>query len=255
MEKAPKAYKNFEFLNSRAARELRILAECIEPRDRFQRFGVDRSIVFFGSARLKDKKTIEELKKNAKTDLEKKQLKHMEVMSGYYDAAEELAFKLAEWTDIKHGREDRYYICTGGGPGIMEAANRGAQRYNKDLSIGLNISLPFEQNPNNFISENLNFEFHYFFTRKFWFLKLAEALIVFPGGFGTCDELFELLTLVQTHKVKEVPIILFGKSFWKNLINFDYFVECGLIAKKDLDLFKYVDTADEAFKYLIRLLD
>ena len=255
MEKAPKAYKNREFLSSRAAREIRILAECVEPRDRFQRYGVNNSIVFFGSARIQPQEELDLLKMKAKTTAEKRKIAGLELMTKYYNDAEELAYKLAKWTDKNHGREDRYYICTGGGPGIMEAANKGAHKYKSDLSVGLNISLPFEQEPNDFIASHLNFEFHYFFTRKFWFLKLAKALIVFPGGFGTMDELFELLTLIQTKKIKEIPIILYGKEFWEKLVNFDYLVETSLINESDLKLFRMVSDPADAYSFLKKQLE
>ncbi|MCB0279615.1 MAG: TIGR00730 family Rossman fold protein [Calditrichaeota bacterium] len=233
MKRAQKAYKNLTFLNSSAAREIRILSELIEPRVRFKKYRVNKAIVFYGSARIKDSR-----------------IKVDGPMSAYYEAAEQLAQRLVNWTTKTHSKGNQYYICTGGGPGIMEAANKGAYEQNTNMSLGLNISLKYEQIPNAYISPHLNFEYHYFFTRKFWFFKLAKALVVFPGGFGTCDELFELLTLVQTDKVRHVPIILFGESFWRKLINFDYFAECGLIDKNDLKLFQFVETVDEAFDFL-----
>src|SRR5699024_9351624 len=173
----------------------------------------------------------------------------------YYDLARALASRLAEWTTHRHDAEDRFYICTGGGPGIMEAANRGAADSNPELSMGLNISLPHEQRSNAYVSDDLNLDFHYFFMRKFWFLNLARALVVFPGGFGTMDELFEVLTLQQTGKKSRIPVLLFGRRFWERLVDFDLFVEEGLIAQEDLDFLHLVDNVDEAFDCLTGQLE
>jgi len=212
------------------ARPLRILAEYLEPRDRLQRYQVRRSIIFFGSARIQPN-----------------QPDPVADSIDYYAEARALSARIAQWTTEQHEEPDRYHICTGGGPGIMEAANRGAHDVNPDLSMGYNISLPHEQSSNAYISEKLNFDFHYFFMRKFWFMYVAHGLIVFPGGFGTMDELFETLTLIQTEKQAPIPIILFGKKFWERLIDFDLFEEMGLISKSDRDLFHMVETVDEAF--------
>lgn len=232
-----KAYKNPEFMLGRDARPLRILAEYMEPDSRFREGEVQRAVIFFGSARTR----------------------HGEPMHvggrDYYEEARSLASRVAEWTSDRHAEPERYYICTGGGPGIMEAANRGASEHDSSLSIGLNISLPHEQNSNAYVSDDLNFEFHYFFMRKFWFLKLARALVVFPGGFGTMDELFEVLTLQQTGKKRGIPVLLFGRDFWERLIDFDLFVEEGLIAPTDLDYIHLVDNVEEAFVCLTGQLE
>jgi uncharacterized protein (TIGR00730 family) len=263
LEKAPKAYDNKSFIHSKDGRMMRIMAEYLHPLSHFKRNFIHSSIIFFGSARIPSKELLEkhtedllELLAEANTDTayaeveeRLKEHKAKEPIVRYYDDAVELAKLITEWSN-KLPKKYRYGICTGGGPGIMEAANRGAQMAG-GRSIGLNISLPFEQYPNNFIDEDLNFEFHYFFMRKFWFVYLAEALIAFPGGFGTLDELMEILTLLQTRKVtREIPVLLYGEEFWKKLINFDYLIEMGLISKKDLNLFKFVNTPEEAFTYI-----
>lgn len=232
-----KAYKDPGFMMTREARPLRILAEYLEPHERLQRHQVNRCLIFFGSARLSAGKA-----DNVANAVD------------YYAQARELAARLARWTTDQHAEHERYHICTGGGPGIMEAANRGAADENPDLSMGYNISLPHEQGGNPYVSPQLNFEFHYFFMRKFWFTYLAHGLVVFPGGFGTMDELFEVLTLIQTQKQAPIPIVLFGGKFWKRLINFDLFVEMGLISKADLDLFHFVDTVDGAFDFMCEAL-
>lgn len=231
------AYEDPEFMLSRQARPLRILAEYLEPRDRLARFQVSRCLIFFGSAR------IQPAQPDGVADA-----------VDYYAQARELAARLAQWTTEQHLEHERYHICTGGGPGIMEAANRGAADINPDLSMGYNISLPHEQGANPYISARLNFEFHYFFMRKFWFMYVAHGLVIFPGGFGTLDELFELLTLIQTEKQARIPIVLFGGDFWKRLINFDLLVDMGLISESDLDLFHFVDTVDEAYEFMCKTL-
>ena len=176
-------------------------------------------------------------------------------MSGYYEAARELSFRLTEWSKNLEEGKQRFVICSGGGPGIMEASNRGASEA-KGLNIGLNISLPFEQNDNPYITRRLSLEFHYFFMRKFWFSYLAKAVVVMPGGFGTLDEFMEVLTLVQTGKIKKhMPIVLFGKSFWEKVIDFDALVEFGTISASDLDLFLTTDSVDEAYEYLTAELE
>jgi uncharacterized protein (TIGR00730 family) len=227
-----KAYKNLDFLTSREARTVRMLAEYLEPQTRFQRLGVHRAVIFWGSARIGPEKVCPPTGR------------------AYYESARELAGRLAQWTTSRHKKEDRYFICTGAGPCIMEAANRGAYEVNPALSMGLNISIPFEQSSNEFINPDLNLEFHYFFLRKFWFVNLAQALVIFPGGYGTMDELFELLTLMQTGKKSRIPILLFGKSFWEKVVNFRFLAEEGLISKEDLELFFMTDDLDEAFTYL-----
>ncbi len=252
-----KAYKNEEFLTSREARVIRILAEYIEPEVRFKKFNVKDTIVFFGSARIipeeKALKNVELLERKKRTKKIEKLLDEARkdlVFSKYYEAARELAKKITLWSKEIHNDEHRFIVCSGGGPGIMEAANKGASEAG-GVSIGLNISLPFEQEPNPYITRELAFEFHYFFMRKFWFVYLAKAIIVFPGGFGTMDEFFELLTLVQTGKLEKlIPIVLYGKEYWDEIINFDALVKWGTISEEDLKLFKFIDNVDEAFFYI-----
>lgn len=262
LQRAPKAYKNLDFLNSKDARSIRILAEYTYPEHTLRNVPMLGTIAFFGSARIRseeefqaaDSQLHQELKAAKPDDLRIIQskldrLQRQRHFTDYYNHAVELAHKLTEWS-LTLPQHKRLLICSGGGPGIMEAANRGAHNAGGE-SIGLNISLPFEQYPNPYISPELNFEFHYFFIRKFWFMNLAKALIVFPGGFGTMDELFELLTLVQTQKItKEMPIVLYGREFWRKLFNFEYLVETGMISEEDLMLFHFADTPDEAFEYV-----
>ena len=244
----PKAYQDTRFLQSKDARALRILAEYLEPLYRFQRHNVQDTIVFMGSARLRSKKAAEAALADAKRTAQ-----HIEAaqtalrLSVYYEAARELARRLTEWSKKLDREERRFVICTGGGPGIMEAANRGASEA-KGLNVGLTISIPDEDFDNPYISRELHFYFHYFFMRKFWFVYLAKAVVLFPGGFGTLDELFEILTLVQTGKTrKRMPIVLFGTEYWDEVINFDALVRCGTIGAGDLDLFHRTDSVDEAY--------
>jgi uncharacterized protein (TIGR00730 family) len=248
-----KAYKNIAFLKRREARTMRILSEYLEPETRFEDFNVSDTIVFFGSARVLPKKQARAALKEAKGRGVEEEITKAErdlAMSRYYEEARELAKRLTKWSKgLEKGRR-RFVVCTGGGPGLMEAANRGASEA-KGLNIGLNISLPNEQNDNPYISRELDFEFNYFFMRKFWFTYLAKALVAFPGGFGTMDEFFELITLLQTRKLgKKVPIVLYGTSFWNEVINFDALVRYGTISASDLDLFKRLDTVDQAFDYI-----
>ncbi len=232
IHKAQKAYKNEKFLNSREARTLRILSEYIEPEKRFREMNIHHTVVFFGSARVSAENS-------------------QQPTSSYYWAAEELAYKLASWAKTVPNKDKSFQICTGGGPGIMEAANRGARRAGEH-TIGLNIALPFEQFPNQYISPELNFEFHYFFMRKLWFLYYAKAIVVFPGGFGTLDELFETLTLKQTKTLEksDMPILLYDRNYWESFINFDKLVEYGLISPEDVDLMYYFTDPDDGFNYL-----
>jgi len=253
-----KAYKNLGFLNSRQARAIRIMCEYMEPLVRFEKLGVTDTIVFFGSARTLDPDVaranlaaVEAVPADtpeaarcladARRDVE---------MSRFYDDARQLASRLTTWAkDLEEG-SNRFAICSGGGPGIMEAANRGAAEAGGP-SIGLNISLPFEQRPNPYQSHDLSFEFHYFFIRKFWFMCPARALVIFPGGYGTMDELFELLTLTQTGKSPlQIPIVIFGSEFWSRAINFEYLAESGVIERKDLELFHVFDDVTAAFEFL-----
>lgn len=235
MKRASKAYKNIEFLKSQEARTLRILAEYLEPEKRFREQKIKHTVVFFGSSRVQPEPSGENAQETHK----------------FYWAAEELAFRLAAWSKELHANGEGFSICSGGGPGIMEAANRGAHRAGA-RSIGLNITLPHEQLPNDYITPDLNFEFHYFFMRKLWFLYHAKALIIFPGGFGTMDELFETLTLIQTHKMGKanLPVLLYDRHFWERFINFQMWVEYQFISREDLDLFHFFDSPEEGFNYL-----
>lgn len=233
-----KAYNNIDFLNSPDARTIRIMCEYIEPKARFEKYGINHTIVFFGSARIRPKQ------ENA--DDEKKGISSM---SKYYEDAVELAEMAVRWSKSLPEKQ-QFTICSGGGPGIMEAANLGAMRADGQ-SIGLNISLPHEQTPNSYISDNLGFEFHYFFMRKFWFVHLARALVVFPGGFGTLDETFEVLTLMQTKKLThKVIVLMYGSDYWKKVVNFDFLIEQGMIDSDDLGLFHFVDSPLQAMDCL-----
>ncbi|MDQ6619175.1 MAG: TIGR00730 family Rossman fold protein [Pseudomonadota bacterium] len=224
----PVAYKNEEFLDSDDARPLRILAEYIEPLHAFHHEGVCDTIVFFGSARLARDGPL----------------------GRYYDEARELARRVTTWSMSLPSTSRHYVVCSGGGGGIMEAANRGAADAG-GRSIGLNIGLPHEQRPNPYITPELSFEFHYFFMRKVWFAHLARALIVFPGGFGTLDELMEILTLSQTGKLaRPIPVLLYGPDYWKEVINFEALVRHGMIEAADLALFQFVDDPASAFRLL-----
>jgi len=255
-----KAYNNSDFLNSPAAREIRVLCEFTEPRTRLHKHNVRDTVVFYGSARTLSRREAKTRLADARKELqaapEKKQLQlkvrraeNQVLMSRYYEDAVELARLLTDWS-IRE-RDRAIYVCSGGGPGIMEAANKGARKVPGGRSIGFTISLPFEQDPNPHISDDLTFEFHYFFIRKFWFVYLAKALVIFPGGFGTLDELFELLTLVQTHKTKkEMAIIIYGSDYWSKVLQFEPMVEMGMIDPEDLKLFRFCDTPEEAFEYL-----
>jgi uncharacterized protein (TIGR00730 family) len=262
-QKLVKAYNNKQFLHSADGRTVRMLCEYYEPLHRFRKEGVSDTIVFFGSSRAKplkeaqqDLERIEkELagKRNLSTDDQKRLDRAVRAvrLAKYYDDAVTLAKMVTKW-DQSRPRSSRYFmVCSGGGPGIMEAANRGAYEAG-GKSTGLCISLPHEQQSNPFISPHLGFEFHYFFMRKYWFVYLAKALIIFPGGFGTMDELFEVLTLLQTQKVtKPLAIILYGGEYWKNVINFDTMIEWGTISQKDLDLFHLCDSPERAFDILV----
>jgi uncharacterized protein (TIGR00730 family) len=222
------AYRNAEFLDSDAARPLRILAEYLEPLESFRREHIRDTIVFFGSARLSPDGPL----------------------GRYYEEARELARLVTAWSKSLPSHSRRYIVCTGGGGGIMEAANRGASEAG-GKTIGLNIGLPREQRPNPYITRELCFEFHYFFMRKLWFAHLARALVAFPGGFGTLDELAEILTLAQTGKLeRRVPVLLYGSSYWKEIIDFDALVRHSMIDREDLELFQYADDPATALRLL-----
>lgn len=263
LERAPKAYDNKDFIHSRDGRTIRLISEYLYPEQYLRKYGVKGVIVFYGSARsmslddynakmryLKDeldKSKDEEIRESYRKQIEMHE-KQIGITETYEDVVK-LSKMMAEWT-MSLPENHRYLVCSGGGPGMMEAANRGAYKAGHP-NIGFNISLPFEQYPNQFITPDLNFEFHYFFMRKFWFVYLAKAMVATPGGFGTLDELLEILTLKQTHKVtKPIPIVLYNEEFWRNLINFDYLVETGMISPGDVDLFEYCNTPEEAFEYL-----
>jgi len=227
--KRTKAYHDAGFINSKDARALRILAEYLEPKARFEAHGLDDTIVFYGSARTRPD-------------------------SKYYEAARRLAFRLTQWSKALESKERRFVVATGGGPGIMEAANRGASEA-KGLTAGIGISIPIEQTDNEYITRGLSFHFHYFFMRKFWFAYLAKAMVAFPGGFGTLDELFETLTLVQTKKMKKpMPIVLFGTEYWDDVIDFEALVRHGMINAEDGKLFYRTDSVDQAFDWLVAQL-
>jgi uncharacterized protein (TIGR00730 family) len=279
LNRAPLAYENTAFLHSPEGRLMRMIAEYSEPLARFRRQRIEDTVVFFGSARFRglDEATralqllqntgpatpvpsvgqppsAEELARVEPAEQELR-LAHSAVeMARYYEDARKLAGMLTTWAMTLPGRRHRFVVTSGGGPGIMEAANRGAYEAG-GKSIGLNIELPFEQKPNPWVTPELNFEFRYFFMRKYWFAYLAKALVVFPGGFGTLDEMFELLTLSQTEKLaKKIPILIYGPDYWKNVINLNHLAEKGAIAMKDRDLFQYVDTPEEAFTTLKAVL-
>jgi len=251
-----KAYKNESFIGTADARPLRILAEYIEPQSRFRELRVRDTIVFFGSARILPRETAEAQLAAARAEggdvaAATARLK----MSRYYEETRELAFRLTQWSKGLAESERRFVVCSGGGPGIMEAANRGASEA-KGENIGLNISLPFEQSENPYITRRLAFEFHYFFMRKFWFSYLAKAMVVMPGGFGTFDEFMEVVTLVQTLKIKKhLPIVLYGSEYWDKVVHFEPMVEFGTISPEDLNLFHRSDTVDDAFRYIVHELE
>lgn len=275
LEQAPLAYENSDFLNSPDGRMLRIIAEYQEPMARFRRERIQDTVVFFGSARFRalDVASSElELLENTSSaqpapeheqparpgEIERGEASALKLrlaeaaveMAAYYEDARELAGLVATWSQTLPGPRHRFVVTSGGGPGIMEAANRGAYEAGCK-TIGLNIKLPFEQHPNPYITPALNFDFHYFFMRKYWFAYLAKALVVFPGGFGTLDEMFELLTLAQTKKLaKKITVVVYGSSYWKNVINLETLAEKGAIAPSDLDLFQFADTPEEAFEIL-----
>jgi uncharacterized protein (TIGR00730 family) len=257
-EKQPLAYYNREFLESTDARPIRILAEYLDPLRRFRQANIQDTVVFFGSARIHSRQYAERAllrltkSKSRRADLAaaiKRSRKAVE-WSRYYEDARALARQLTAWSLSLEESRNRFVVCSGGGPGIMEAANRGAYEAG-GKSIGLNIRLPFEQGPNRYISKGLHFEFHYFFMRKFWFAYLAKSLVIFPGGFGTLDEMFEILTLTQTRKLsKKMLVVLYGQEYWNEVFDLKPLVEWGAIAEHDLKLMTYVNTPGDAFEAL-----
>ena len=249
-----KAYLKESFLNSGDARPLRLLAEYLEPKSRFDRHRIDDTVVFMGSARFVSREQAEAEVAAAKPGAELERARARLANSRWYEDARELARRVTEWSKQLEDEDKRFVVCTGGGPGIMEAANRGASEA-KGLNIGLTISLPVEEFDNRYTTRELSFHFHYFFMRKFWFAYLAKALIVFPGGFGTLDELFEIITLRQTRKMKKhLAIVLFGAQYWNEVVDFEALVRHGTIDRADLALFHRTDSVDEAFALVTRHL-
>jgi len=275
LDPAPLAYENPEFLNSPEGRLVRIMAEYQEPMARFRRERIQDTVVFFGSARFRALDVAhselellassgsgepapeyeqparpDEIESGEASRLKLKLAEAAVEMARYYEDARRLAGMMATWSQTLPGRRHRFVVTSGGGPGIMEAANRGAYEAG-GKTIGLNIQLPFEQHPNPYITPELNFDFHYFFMRKYWFAYLAKALVVFPGGFGTMDEMFEVLTLTQTRKLaKKITVVIYGPEYWKHVINLELLVEKGAIAPEDLELFQFADTPEDAFRIL-----
>lgn len=245
-----KAYHNEEFLNRGAGRPLRILAEYLEPEDRLQRHRIADTIVFMGSARLVPRAQAEKEMKAAKGKAAREKAEMRLFMSEFYEDASDLAERLTTWSKELKDDDHRYVVCTGGGPGVMEAANRGASRA-KGINMGMSISIPDEQSFNSFITREFMFHFHYFFMRKFWLAYLAKAVIFFPGGYGTLDELFEFLTLLKTRKFKKhLPIVLFCRPYWEEVLDFDALLRYGTIDQSDRELFMVTESVDEAFSYI-----
>jgi uncharacterized protein (TIGR00730 family) len=259
MSRQPLAYYNKEFLETTDARPIRILSEYLDPRRRFRLANIQDTVVFFGSARVHSRQRAErallrltksKAQRNAEHAAALKRSRKAVEWSRYYEDARELAYRLTEWSMSLDETHRRFVVCSGGGPGIMEAANRGAYEAG-GKSVGLNIALPFEQGPNRYITKGLHFEFHYFFMRKFWFAYLAKALVIFPGGFGTLDEMFEILTLAQTRKLKKkLLVILYGNDYWSEVFDLRPLVEWGAINERDLGLLSRVDSPDAAFEKL-----
>src|SRR6476619_6745876 len=255
----PLAFHDDDFLESTDARPLRILAEYLEPLRRFRQENIQDTVVFFGSARVDSREVAESALKKLKAAKGKRTAAYLAALkrgrkavewSRYYEDARLLANKLTKWSLSLESPRHRFVVCSGGGPGIMEAANRGAHEAG-GKSIGFNIRLPFEQGANRYITDGLHFEFHYFFMRKFWCAYLAKALVIFPGGFGTLDEMFEILTLSQTQKLsKQLGVFLYGREYWEEIIDLKPMAEWGAINAADLDLLKWVNTPDEAFEQL-----
>jgi uncharacterized protein (TIGR00730 family) len=260
MAQTPLAYLNPDFLDSEEARPIRILSEYLEPLGRFKEQQIQDTVVFFGSARVDSRERAERAlrtlrargERDADAAYEKELHKTRKAVewARFYEEARELARLLTSWSLTLGSPNHRFVVTSGGGPGIMEAANRGAREAG-GKTIGLNIRLPFEQGLNPYVTEGLRFEFHYFFMRKFWFAYLAKALVIFPGGFGTCDELFEILTLAQTDKLsKKIQVILYGRDYWSQVLDLTPMAEWGAIAEKDVELLEFADTPGDAFEQL-----
>jgi uncharacterized protein (TIGR00730 family) len=260
MVQQPLAYLNAEFLESNEARPIRILAEYLEPLRRFKEQKIQDTVVFFGSARVDSRERAERAYKTLKArgvldadekyEIELRKSGKAVEWARYYEEARELARLLTAWSGTLQSENHRFVVMSGGGPGIMEAANRGAHEAG-GKTIGLNIRLPFEQDANPYITDGLQFEFHYFFMRKFWFAYLAKALVIFPGGFGTCDELFEILTLAQTDKLsKKIAVILYGSDFWDQVLSLKPMADWGAIAEEDVELLQRADAPTDAFEQL-----
>jgi len=275
LKSAQLAYENPTFLNSADGRLIRIVSEYMEPLSRFRREQIQDTVVFFGSARFRGKTeadhemellentgssqpapsheqpaSIPQIVEGSATNLQRKRAVAAVEMARYYEDARRLASLLTAWAKQIPSPRSRFVVTSGGGPGIMEAANRGAYEAG-GKTIGLNIRLPFEQAPNPYITPSLNFEFHYFFMRKLWFAYMSKALVVFPGGFGTLDEMFEILTLAQTHKLaKKITVVIYGSDYWKRVLNLDVLVDSGAISPKDIELFQFADTPEQAFEML-----
>ena len=260
MHQQPLAYADAEFLDSDEARPLRILAEYLEPLRRFKQQNIQDTVVFFGSARIHSRERAEEalerLERRFGARIGPERDAHLArgrkavEWSRYYEEARELARMVTDWSKSLASEHHRFVVTSGGGPGIMEAANRGATEAG-GKTIGLNIRLPFEQGPNRYITEGLHFEFHYFFMRKFWFAYLAKALVIFPGGFGTLDEMFEILTLMQTEKLaKQIQIILYGSEYWDPILRLEPMAEWGAISTADIALVRRAETPTAAFDLL-----
>jgi uncharacterized protein (TIGR00730 family) len=263
MNDHPLAYEDDEFMESTEARPIRILAEYLDPLRRFKAHNIQDTVVFFGSARVLSRtlarRNLTRLEKATTRNIAdykaalKRSRKALE-WSRYYEDARELAKRLTSWSMSLEAQRHRFVVCSGGGPGIMEAANRGAKEAG-GKSVGLNIRLPFEQAPNRYITKDLVFNFHYFFMRKFWFAYLAKALVIFPGGFGTIDEMFEILTLAQTRKLsKKLLVILYGSEYWNEVFRLEPLAEWGAINEEDLNLLSRVDSVDDAFDRLQKFL-
>jgi uncharacterized protein (TIGR00730 family) len=258
-DEQPLAYMDPAFLESDEARPIRILAEYLEPLRRLKAQNIQDTVVFFGSARVHSRqratRAVARLRqRNHRRGHEyvaalKRSRKALE-WSRYYEDARTIAHRLTEWSLSLESPSHRFVVCSGGGPGIMEAANRGAHEA-RGKSLGFNIGLPFEQGVNRYITDGLHFEFHYFFMRKFWFAYLAKALMIFPGGFGTLDEMFEIVTLAQTQKLsKQIGVFMYGREYWDEVLDLEPLAEWGAISAADLDLLKWVNTPDEAFEQL-----